>query len=77
MRAIYCALGQDNRDLKPYFTMNPCLLKIPIQTWEASLSKKPAGSGLLSLVAEIQETAGLNFVFDMLNARVPSLKQIL
>lgn len=77
MRAIYCALGQDNWDLKPYFTMNPCLLKIPIQTWAVSLSKKMAGSGLLSLVAEIQETAGLNFVFDMLNARVPLLKQTL
>lgn len=36
-----------------------------------------AGSGLLSLVAEIQETAGLNFVFDMLNAHVPLLKQTL
>lgn len=31
-------------------------------------NQKPPGSVLLSLVAEIQEAAGLNFVFDRLNA---------
>lgn len=57
--------------------MNLCLLKIPSQTWEVFLSKKPAGSDLLSSVAEIQEATGLNFVFDRLNACVSSVKQTL